>query len=503
MAAILVFAAALSLVFVSRPDFFIGDLSSVYFSLLTRSVLFSLAQATASVVLSVVGALFVGYAVSCIQGPRLRALGLELLRTLGLALFFAPTLVAALSYLKWASWFDGLPKFGWVPIIFVHASLNVLFLGHVFGAVMIREFHSAQRTFEVAQVYGLPKLQWYLLTLLRPLREELLRWMPLIFWWAFSAFTTVLVLGGGPKYSSPEVLLFYLIGAGDSPARLLVLILFQVLIGYLALSFAYRKKLKPQAISQQLPSSEQSFTLPARGFAEKLVAWLGGLVACVAVLFWLPAFMHSAESFLESSFGEISAPLMTSLSLIWRSLLISTVATLLGLFVFKRPSRPLSFSMLLSPMILVAIVVQSSWFASAGEGLRLWITSALCSWSTLPLLALWVFSKHEDNMAQSRDIIGAYAPGPRFRFKFIVLPALALPLLSYIQILFLTVLGDVGVASSILGSENPSLAQVIYGQVSAYQFDAAFSMFGFLVLSMLPVWAVLVVMRLKNEERRV
>ena len=76
------------------------------------------------------------------------------------------------------------------------------------------------------------------------------------------------------------------------------------------------------------------------------------------------------------------------------------------------------------------------------------------------------------------------------------------PVVSYFQILLLAVLGDVGIVSSILGSTAPALSQTVYAQISAYRFDVAFTLFGYLVILTLPFWGVLVWLRRRYEESR-
>lgn len=465
--------------------------------MLGRSISFSALQATASVLLAAATAVIIAFSTQML-GPRWRRFYMEILRTLGLMIFFSPTIVAALSYLKWAALMAWLPKFGWTPIIFVHVCLNALFLASAFAKVIDKELRDGRRLFEVAQIFGLSRFNFYLQALLRPLRQEFMRWLPLIFWWSFSSFTTVLVLGGGPRYSSPEVLLFYLIGAGDRPARLYVLIIIQILVGLAAIVYARRQPFKPATLEQAaLVSSEAAHFKKNR--TEKFIGMVGLVMALVLVGFWLPALVQALRALKID--GEVWTPLTVSAQILWRAAAIGVVALGIGVFFSKHLTRLFSLTLVVSPMVLIGTLMQTEWLGRLSQSARLWLTAALCAWTTLPMLGLWVLTRQQEFLQKTEKIRAVFDPRADFRMRYFYLPVIGLSALAYLQILFLAVLGDVGIVSSVLGSAHPSLAQMIYGRVSAYHFDAAFSMFGYLMLSVLPVWIVLAMMRRKNEIR--
>ncbi len=500
MAALLAVLVALTAIFFAKPDFLVDDISSVYVSMLLRAVSFSTFQALVSLMVAASLALVIAFSTIWLSKKR-QFIYFEVLRISGLMLFFAPTLVASLTYLKWGTAFEWLPKFGWLPIVFVHTSLNVLFLAQAFSAVMIREFHESSRMLEVAQVFSLPRLTFYKNAFYRPLRQELLSWAPLVFWWAFSSFTTVLVLGGGPKYSSPEVLLFYLIGAGDRPARLYVLILIQILIGIGAIFYARKLRFTIPKMAER-PSVVNSLkTSIKQSHWERGLAVFGVLLALFFIGFWTPAFYQAFSSMRFDV--EMWAPFTVSIDILWRALVLGVVAVLLGSIFNKKLYAAMAGSLVVSPMIVVGVVTQAEWFHSLGSSPRLWLTAALCVWSTLPILALWVLAKQRELESVSSDILKTFGVRQWFRFKFLYIPLLGVPVLTFFLMLFLSVVGDVGVVTSIMGSAQPSMAQSIYSRVSAYQFDVAFTMFGYLVIGVLPVWLILVLMRRKHAVREV
>lgn len=500
MAAVLVFGVLLLGLFLGRPDFLWDDVSSIYIFMLLRSFVFSLGQALLSATLSLLFALPMAFAVTQLP-QRFRRMLQTAYRLLGLSFFFAPTVVAALSYLQWAMWIDGLPKFGWLPIIFVHVAINVFFLAQAQSSVMLQELAHGARMLEVAHVFGLSRGRAYWNLWARPLRREFLRWLPLVFWWSFSAFTTVLVLGGGPRYSSPEVLLFYLLGAGDRPARLLILILFQVLIGLVALALVRRRQqaLQDTSLVRKIPTQLQRPQLGS--WSEYAVAALGILIAGVFLTFWIPALVGAARVLGQQ--GIAWAPLVQSAALAWRALLVGLVLVGLVLAVPARWSRSLGVSLVISPMILVTLSFQ--WFSllEASTSLRQWLVAFFCVWGTLPVLALWVVGRRDEITQRTGDLQRVFRPTLWFRGRFLYVPLLGGAILSYVQIVLLGVLGDVGVTSSLLGSAQPTLAQSAYAKISSYQFEAAFSIFGYLMLSLLPLWIWLVFLRQKNEEFRV
>jgi len=477
-----------------------SDISGLYLSMLARAVAFALAQSCASVIVATLAALIIAFSV--LRAPaRWQRRYLESLRLVGLVIFFAPSLVAALAYLKWTEILTWLPNFGWVPIVLVHAALNVLFLAHAFAAVMIQESEAGHRLFEVAQVFRISKWRFYYHALAVPLRREMLRWWPLIFWWSFSSFTTVLVLGGGPKYSTPEVLLFYLVGAGDRPARVWLLSLLQMALGLLALRWArrHRGELSVPGAPLEVPP----LMAPALGTGEKLLRTIGVVLATLAALFWLPALVQALRS-LGTTFAwaQAAAPLGISISIVWRALVIGAVLVALGTWMRSKVSHRVSDALVISPMVWVALVTPSEWFLSTTLSARLWLSAALCVWSTLPMLALWVYSRREELDARARDTQTVFRAGAWYRWRFWIAPFLLMPVVSYFQILLLAVLGDVGIVSAILGSTSPALSQTVYAQISAYRFDVAFTLFGYLVLLTLPFWGVLVWLRRRYEESR-
>lgn len=495
MAAVLIAVVSVIVFFAGKPDFLFDDISSVYILMLLRSLGFAFFQALASAMLASVAAFLIAFSTTTLS-PRWKTHAMDFLRIIGVSLFFAPTLVASLTYLKWTIWIDGLPKFGWFSIITVHVALNVFFLAHAFAVVMNDELKKSLRLIDVSQVYGLSRFRMYIALWRRPLGLEFYRWLPLVFWWSFSAFTTVLVLGGGPRFSSPEVLLFYLLGAGDRPARLLILIMLQALIGVGALYLVRlrQKKIDSHSVSYEAPRFDFCFS---HSWPERLMALIGMLVGALFLSFWFPAFLQAFLSFRVDL--SVLPSLLRSWAILWRALALGGVGLTLGFVFGRRFSKYLALSLVVSPMVLVSVLFQGTWFFSQTEDFKLWVTAALCLWSTIPMMALWIFSKQHQFLNNNRDLIKIFKPTSKFRMRFFYFPLLALPIVSYFQILILSVLGDVGFVSTVLGSSGGTLAQNIYSKVASYQFDAGFLMFGYLMMSMLPIWILLAVLRRKNE----
>lgn len=486
MAAIVIFLTFLMAFFFLGEDFILQDFDSVYFAMLIRATFFAAIQALASTTFAILLSFSVSFWMLGLS-KKIRPGVVSFVRSFGSILFFAPTLVASMCYLKWASWFAWLPKFGWFPIVFVHVFLNILFLSYVFYTSMHDELRKNARLLEVSEVFGFSKTKFLYNIWNVELVKDVRSWSPIIFWWCFSAFNTILILGGGPKYSSPEVLLFYLIGSGDRPFRLMLLVAIQFVIGF----FVY-KKVKTQITKPQKQELDAEFlgrdicSVLNGSAAYKMLRLLGSLLLFTSLFFWIPALGGFAKA-LNFEFFDFDAA-ARSFSVLWRAVVLAVVVMIFGFRFTRKLMSAGSFSLFVSPLALVALLSPTAFFQGLEVDFKYWLASALCFWTTFPVLSNWVLHKKKNLSERTRDLTTVYGAGFVYRARYVYFPNLLKPILGYFQILVVAVVSDIAISSLVLGSVEPTFAQKIYSNVVSYRFDVAFVLFGYLLLLILPLW---------------
>jgi len=180
-------------------------LSSAFWQILARSIALNGLQAFLSATISVASGLALGSLIGMSNG-RFLSRGL---RFIGMFSFALPGMTVALLVLDWHRAWAGVPSDGLGALVLAHLVLNGAFVAAALDA-RVRSWRSGggNEIWESAALLGARRFAW-LSVALGPLWREIIRsFFPLIFFYSFSAFATVLILGGLQGYASPEVLLF-------------------------------------------------------------------------------------------------------------------------------------------------------------------------------------------------------------------------------------------------------------------------------------------------------
>ncbi len=182
-------------------------LSPTFWVLLMRSLSLNALQAVLSATLSVASGVVLGSLLGMSNGHRLLS---RWLRFLGMFSFALPGMTVALLVLDLHRSFSWLPNDGLPALVFAHLILNAAFVAAALDA-RIRGWRGAggNEVWESAALLGARRFS-LLRVALGPLWRETIRsFFPLIFFYSFSAFATVLILGSLQGFASPEIMLFY------------------------------------------------------------------------------------------------------------------------------------------------------------------------------------------------------------------------------------------------------------------------------------------------------
>lgn len=271
------FARALGRLIVDA-DF--SSLSFVFWKIIARALAVTTLQAAASAVLA--GALGVlGGVLLAFTPGRVSRVASDFVRSLGALVFVFPGVLTAMLVMGWARALPWVPGSGLVAIVLAHVLVNVAFL----ASSVNERLRSSLATggldrLEAAATMGARGWSLGQAAIGPLLRSELAVWLPLVFLWSFSAFSTLVILGGSPATANLEVILFYSLQNADDSARVLVLMVLQLGVAWLA-----------WRLSERVDSHAEM----AQGDDASVVALvnsrfaLGSWVAClVSTLFLLP-----------------------------------------------------------------------------------------------------------------------------------------------------------------------------------------------------------------------
>ena len=502
MAFALVFVLTV-LFFALRGEFFVSDLSVLFFRMLFNSSVFALLQSALSVLLSFAFALLICW--SFLRFSFLKKLE-GLARSFSYLVFFAPSLVLSMAYLDLATQNDFIPSFGLFPIVFAHSMLNALFIAFLILSLFRKKFSDAGNSYFASVVFGVPAH----VSLFELFRQDFCAffkaWAPLVFWWSFSSFTTVLILGGGPKFSTPEVLMFYSYGAGDQSSRVFVLALVQALIGFGLYKFSKRKNaslLQKEFESSSLSSFQKSQSEERYFYAKSKVlnfaSWLG-LAAFVGVLiFWSSPVLMTVEFFDVSPL--FSAASATSLRLLLHATFYFILWLALGFvsrgLIFKWSKVSLFFSPVLLAILFSELSLglpMSDLSLNSLNGFVLFLT-------ILPLGSFWLDSEYQNALSKNSELIQVLDLSWSLKFSKLLLPLMQSKVLVLFLMLCLLVLGDVGVTSILRVGRDPSLAMKVYQSVAIYDFSASFRLFSLLFLFILPFSVLMTFFKGRNFSR--
>ncbi|MEO6461417.1 MAG: ABC transporter permease subunit, partial [Bdellovibrionota bacterium] len=331
--------------------FEISSLTSIFFQLLLRSVVFGFFQALISASLSLV--LAFGLSLWLLSlAPELRMRLIALVRPLGQLLFVLPGTAIALLVLALPTFFlDGLEGMG--LIVSAHVLWSVFFVAtHVFERLNDWLEAEGADLLRASKSLGASPWQSVRSVVFPLLKNETRTWFPLIFLWSFGAFSTVLLLGSGPQHSTPEVLLYYTLINDVESARLLVVFAFTLALQLLLLKvFSSRARFDDETLRLQSPSSlnierHEKFSLPQSS--------LFAFVSLALLLATLALIVTQIVAIISAGMPDPS--LWSGLVNTWLYAFLATLFALLLFFLAAASSsetrRLLVFLFALSPVLL-------------------------------------------------------------------------------------------------------------------------------------------------------
>jgi ABC-type Fe3+ transport system permease subunit len=391
-------AIALPLILVAVPAFRaagrllvesdLSSLSAVFWKIVLRSLAVTFFHsALAAVVAGALGAIL-GVALAFVPGPLGRRCS-DFARSLGTLVFVFPGVLTALLVLGWARSVSWLPQTGIPAIVFAHVLVNAAFLTSNINE-RVRAFFASGGLdrFEAAATLGARGLAPFRAALGPVVRAELSIWLPLVFLWSFSAFSTVVILGGSPETANLEVILFYSFSSADDSARVLALMILQLAIAWAAASFGERVGARARS---EHGSDRDGLALVGSRFAfPVLLAPAISLLLLVPVLPVLSSPLRLMASRSEAPAGFLPAALWT--------LALAVAAAGFSILFFEALSRAGSRS---RRRVACGLGLSTTFLAVAwvSAGLEDWMSSApmqllaaglavsVVQW---PLMAFWV-----------------------------------------------------------------------------------------------------------------
>jgi ABC-type Fe3+ transport system permease subunit len=187
--------------------------SALAAKMVLHSLIFTLLQAGLSTLVLAVAASVFALALCVLRLSASR--WSRVLAVLGLLFFCLPGTALSLWVLSFFRSF-GIVGQGLAAIVFAHVWANLIYVGRELsddvGAWLAGP---GLGECEAAASLGAPRSAVLMRIVRRGLWPRLLIWMRLVFVWSTMAFSTVLILGGGPKASSPEALMFFELQRGQ------------------------------------------------------------------------------------------------------------------------------------------------------------------------------------------------------------------------------------------------------------------------------------------------
>lgn len=467
--------------------------------ILARSIIFGIGQALLSAVSACLLGALCGFFLS--SQLRTRSLAAKLFRLSGMILFVLPgSVVAAISLgLLNSAGLNTLPAL--LQIVFAHTLWSGFFIA---GQVMSKSAahlgsQKGLHQFYFAHQAGLSRIiaAW---ECLRPLiLRELKKWFPLVFCWSLTSFSTVLIIGNGPAHSTPEVLLYFTLTNDSSPARILVLMLLNLLLQmwiFKKLFFEKTEEASVLAPDQLSSSTDRPTPRLFRGRHKPLQKLFFTLPPLLLLSYFAP-FVWSllkGESLLLEQKQLLPLLEATGFSLLLAS---SSCLMLLGMCLLLIRShdgwrKPLVLIMGISPILLSGAWSSLGLFEVLWEHstASLFFVAFLLALFQLPLCTLWI-GEEQRHLAQ-RPMLTALSLGmpPQQSFREFFLPALAPVLRKILFFNFVLCLGELALSSFWL-VRTPLLATWNHKLNASFQFDEARSLVLITLLLALAAYVIL------------
>ncbi len=448
-----------------------GGLSLAFGWIALRSVGFTLLQACLSASLTLVFALVIGTALALAEGRFARSLR-RFAELAGSLCFALPGVLVALVSLgvseRWAAW----PSIGLAGIVAAHVLVHALFVASgVARSLRNQVLGGGAELLAAATTLGASPRRALATVFARPLAHEARTWWPLVFLWSFGAFSTVVILGGGPRASSPEVLLYFALQTDPDPARIFVLSVLQFGVAATLAWLAARRSGASEATStENFDRTESSQPCGTRIAGAWSALGVGALLAAFAPLWASPFRLLSKGGLPPDGFG---VALGASLSL--------ATLTALGVMVFfelllRAGSRVRRFVFSLSgisPTLLAALWISAGadlWAESAWSQFFLSGLGLACVFA--PFAAYWIERELDRFPATTLEAAALLGANDSEILGRIVRPSLRDLRLRLLSLASLGAIGDLSFSTLFL-RDTETLATMSRRMASRYDFSGS------------------------------
>ena len=453
------------------------DLTRLFDAYFIRVLIFTIVQATLSMVLSILFAIPVARALAQRQFPG-RALVLRLF-ALPLAL---PAIVAILGIVEIYGRSGILARlttlefdiYGLTGILIAHVFFNMPLAARM---MLVRLDQIAPESFRLSAQLGFAAGDFWRFVEWPALRETLPGIASLIFLLCAASFATVLTLGGGPQATTLEVAIYQALRFDFDPARASLLSIAQVVlcVPLVALTAAAAGRLQH---APALRATARRFT------TDTVLAKLAdaSLLTFALAFVFLPLIaLVVAGIGAPFAWGAIFAAMITSLLLAGGATILSLLLAWPLANAAARGSRALARLLSTAAMlafILPPAVLATGWFVlalKAGDPPHLApiLVIVMNALMALPFGLSILAPAVSQSAAQHDRLCDGLGLGGFARLRLVDLPVVARPLGLAAALSFAISLGDL-TAISLFGSQDlTTLPALVYRQMGSYRLDAA------------------------------
>ncbi len=461
------------------------SLNSVFFYLLGRSIILTFIQAFLSTIFVSVGASFLAVFLIFRRdwwGKLLK----DWTEVLGNFAVVLPGMSVALLVLDMARALPMVPNQGLFAVVGAHFILNILFLTSILVKAIERDLKAGlSEEMEAAALLGASGFKLFIQNLRNPLLQELRTWGPILFLWSFGAFSTVVVLGGGPQFSSPEVFLFYSLQNDFGSGRIFVLVLVQMALAFL-LSFLGKKVRKGAATPGQRLGQRALGSINVRLYSLGLTKLVSSFLFFI---FSLPLIWLSLTPFINLGAPPESLPRALGFSLLL-VIAVGLYSFFLSHIVF------LSTAQFRKSLLIMwgfsSTVIGAAWMSDGSD----FLSSLSATWEILfvalalvllqiPLVALWIENRRREiskEQWEAAKLLGA----SNLQTEWWVIRPQVKDL--FIKIVFISSIGALGELSlvALIVRDTPMLSTLSQKMAAQYNFSgSSWVLLSMLVLSVL------------------
>lgn len=446
-------------------------LSSDFFKLIFHSIYFCLGQSFLSTILTAIISVFLSLSLS-LSPPKWTQALYNLIDQLGLFFFLIPQISIALLIIFLGQKISYIPSSGWWAVVIAHFTLNVLFVSSQINHRLYSWIHGeGSDVFLLLKTLSMKNSKRLFYFFYAPVKDELKTWLPMVFFWSSTAFATVLILGGHPRNSSPEHLLFYSIAQDPQGSRTLFLFFLQVALGLAILKFAQVKVAvqKRSYVSHQLREFSTPLIEKKRSLIFSLVLVFSLLSLVVLFIgpilynfIWQNPFSQIHNNFyLASIYSTILAAGTTGITVLLSYLFIFTNSFVRTLIWFSAAFSPAVVS---SSWIYLGLDQQFTSFPV----FSLILASLLIALMSFPFFSIWL--NNSQKSADQNLLLFCQSLGMKkiSMLRYFWTPHLKPLLKKIIVICFVSTFGEI-VISSLFVKEIPLLS--VLGRMASSRYD--------------------------------